>query len=389
MEILNKRKLTEKELQKKLKELEESKTALMNILEDVEEAEKQATEERDKTEAIITNLTDGLLFFNKENKLSLLNPQALVFFDIKAEKIMGKSVSELKSYPNIAPLINLLNTNVKKDSRQEISLRENLNLEVSIIPLIQDSGRGNLIVLHDVTREKIVEKLKTEFVSLAAHQLRTPLTEIKWVLKMFLDGDLKEINDEQKEYIKKTYRANERMINLINDLLDVSRIEEGKYLYEPKPANIEDIIEPVIKSLRKEIKRKRLIFEFQKPKEKLPQIWIDAEKIEIVIQNLVENAVRYTKMGGGVTIALKSKGEKIEFSIQDTGVGIPREQQNRIFTKFFRAPDVVKMETEGTGLGLFISKNIIEAHKGKIWFESEEGKGSTFSFTLPIKSDKI
>jgi signal transduction histidine kinase len=177
------------------------------------------------------------------------------------------------------------------------------------------------------------------------------------------------------------------MINLINDLLDVARIEEGKYLYKPIFTDIEPIIKFVINSLKKEIDDKKLIVGFNGPNEKLPKAKVDIEKIRLVIQNLLENAIKYTKTGGEITVSLKNVENRIQFSIKDTGVGISRDQQDRIFTKFFRAANVVRMETDGSGLGLFIAKNIVEAHGGRIWFESEEGKGTTFYFDLPIKEE--
>jgi two-component system sensor histidine kinase VicK len=141
----------------------------------------------------------------------------------------------------------------------------------------------------------------------------------------------------------------------------------------------------VIDLYKEEIKKKNLNFQFKKPK-KLPKVKVDVEKIYLAIQNLLENAIRYNKVGGEIEIILKEKEKEIEFSIRDTGIGIPKNQQSRVFTKFFRGSNAIRMETEGSGLGLFIAKNIIEAHGGRIWFESEEGKGTTFYFTLPTAS---
>ena len=244
---------------------------------------------------------------------------------------------------------------------------------------------GNLVILHDITREKIVERMKTEFVSLTAHQLRTPLSAIKWTLRILLDGDLGALSVEQRDFLEKTYQSNERMISLINDLLNVTRIEEGRYLYKMTLVNLEEIIQFVVNSYKEEIKRRKIKFEFIKPKEKLPQVLIDVEKMRLAVQNLIDNAVRYTHAGGEITISLNRGRREIEFSIKNTGIGIPKDQKDRIFTKFFRAANVMRMETEGSGLGLFIAKNIIESHSGKIWFESEEGKGATFHFALPVK----
>ena len=374
---------------KEFQELEESKEALMNILEDVEEARANEEEEKNKTLAIINNLTDGLLVFDKENKLLLVNPMTEDLFKIKKKDITGKSILELSKIAILRPLTEVLEKkiteNTKKIFKKEIKIGDNLILKTSIVPIIREKEKiGNLVILHNITREKLVEKLKTEFVSLAAHQLRTPLSAIKWTIKMVLEGDLGSINKEQREFLEDAYKSNERMINLINSLLNVSRIEEGRYIFNPVLADIEEITERVISSYKQESQKKEIKIEFERPEKKLPKVVLDIEKIQIVIDNLLKNALKYTLRGGKVTISLKSGKKEIEFSIKDNGVGIPENQQKRIFTKFFRATNIKKMDTTGSGLGLYITKNIIKAHGGKIWFTSKEGKGTTFYFTIPI-----
>jgi len=371
-----------------LEDVEASRKALMNMLEDFEEARRKAEEEKEKTQLIIVNFADGILVFDKEGKISLINPQAEVFFAVKAKDLIGRPVLELSAFPTFEPLIGLLGAEIKSVFRKELSIREHLTLEVSAIPMMSGKEEfGTLVILHDMTREKTIERMKTEFVSLSAHQLRTPLSAIKWTFRMLLDGDLGKITKEQRDFIEKTYRANERMINLINDLLDVTRIEEGRYLYKPVLTDFEPVVQFAVNSYREEAGKKNIKLEFKKPKKKLPKIILDVEKMKLTIQNLLDNAVKYTPAGGRVIVSLKLGKKEIEFSIKDTGVGISKEQQERVFTKFFRGANIMRMETEGTGLGLFIAKNIIEAHGGKIWFESKEGKGTTFYFTLPSEEE--
>jgi PAS domain S-box-containing protein len=373
-----------KDIEKRVEELEKTRMALMNILEDVEEERKRAEEEKNKTLAIIQNFADGLLVFDKEGKVSLINPQAENFFKVKGKEVVGKSILELSQFPDFRPIAEAVGREMKGIFRKEVPLRKDFILEVTIVPIMREEEKtGTLMILHDVTREKMIERMKTEFVSISAHQLRTPLSAIKWTLKMFLDGDLGEITKEQREFLEKIYQSNERIINLINDLLNVTRIEEGRYLYKPVLADIIPICQSVIDSYKEEIEKKKLKFRFEKPK-RLPKVRVDIEKISLAIQNLLENAILYNLPGGKIEISLKLKENKIEFSIKDTGIGIPKDLQKRVFTKFFRAPNAMRMETEGSGLGLFITKNIIEAHGGEIWFESEEGKGTTFYFTLPV-----
>jgi signal transduction histidine kinase len=261
--------------------------------------------------------------------------------------------------------------------------------EVPLLPRAEGEIPGNLIILHDITREKVVERMKTEFVSVAAHQLRTPLSAIKWTLRILLDGDLGEISKEQRGFIENTYQANERMIALINDLLNVTRIEEGRYLFKLNAADLPEIVRSILDSYKDEITKRKVTVEFRKPRPSLPKVMVDVEKIKLVFQNLFDNAIRYTQQGGKITLSFESRPDQIEFLIKDTGLGIPKDQKERIFTKFFRAANVMKVDTEGSGLGLFIAKNIINAHGGKIWFESEEGQGTAFHFVLPVKKGKF
>ncbi len=368
-------------------ELKKSQIALMNMLEDTEEAWKSAEQEKNRTQEIITSFRDGLLLFDKDGKLSLMNPQAEKFFGIEKEKLIGKPVSEFFHLSELRPLASLLGRRIEPLFRKELKVTEDFILEVStILLIIKGKSSGYLIVLHDVSREKIIERMKTEFVSIAAHQLRTPISAIKWTLKMLLDGDLGKITPEQREFIKKTFWSNERMIRLINDLLNVTRIEEGRYLYKPVPYDVTKLIQTVIDSYKGEIKKRKINFKFKKPKEKMPEVMMDVDKMSLAFQNILDNAVKYTPENKNVTVSLTYDKKEIVVSVVDSGIGIAKNQQERVFTKFFRGANVMKKETEGSGLGLFISKNIIEAHEGKIWFESKEGKGTAFYFSLPIKA---
>ena len=336
---------------------------------------------------IANYLSDGLLVFDRDDRLVLVNLQAEEFFQIRKEKILGKSISGLSRFPNFGPLVSLLTGETKEFFRRELQLRENFILEVtSTLMIIDGEKSGTLVILHNVSREKISEKMKSEFVTLAAHQLRTPTSAVKWSLQILLDGDLGELNEEQRKILQKIYKTNDKVIRLVKDLLNLAQIEEGKFLSKIVLSDIKDIIQLVINANRNLIKEKKLNFEFKKPKDKLPKVMLDVEKMKIAIENILDNALRYTFSGGNVSISLEHNNKKeIEVKIQDTGMGIPRDQQAKVFSKFFRATNVMKVDTEGTGLGLYIAKNIIEAHGGKICFESEKDKGSIFYFTVPVK----
>jgi len=357
--------------------------AILNILGDTEEARKIVAEERDKTKAIINNLADGLIILNGENRILLINPEAEKLLAVKQKEVKGRILRDLNKIPSLKELEELLSRK-KSLLRKELPVKEPKELVLEITTTLLPKREEKIVILHDISREKLIDRMKTEFLSFAAHQLKSPISAIKWTLRILLDGDLGEITKEQREFIEKIYKSNERMINLINDLLNVTRIEEGRYLYKPVPADIEEITQSVINSYKEEIQRKEIKFEFKRSREKLPQVKVDIEKIKLTIDNLIANAIKYTNSGGKVTISINRGKKEIEFFIKDTGIGIPQNQQEQVFTKFFRGANVMKMGIEGTGFGLFITKNIIEAHGGKIWFNSKEGKGTTFFFTLPI-----
>ncbi|PIU46403.1 hypothetical protein COS93_02660 [bacterium (Candidatus Gribaldobacteria) CG07_land_8_20_14_0_80_33_18] len=378
----------EERIRERTEELIKSREALLNILSDAEEAREIAEIERDKTLTMFENFPEGLMFFNNENKTALINPQINSFFNVNKEKLIGKGIKDLEKISSLSSLVAILGEKLSPVYKKELEITENLILEISVLPIISLAGEkiGTLVLLRNITREKIVEKLKTEFVTISAHQLRTPLSAIKWTIRMLLDGDVGKLTDEQTEFLKKAYQSNERMVNLINDLLNVTRIEEGRYLYNPEELDMIELIEKTIIPLKEIAERKNLKFEFLKPKEKEIKVRVDKEKISLAISNLVDNAINYTKEGKiSIQFEYDSKDKQVKFSVKDTGIGISEEQQKRLFSKFFRGINAIKAETEGTGLGLFIAKNIIEAHGGRIWFESEEGKGTTFYFTLPLK----
>ena len=377
-------------IQKTEEEIKNTRLALLNMLEDTEKERGRAEEEKNKTLAIISNFTDGLVVFSRENKVSLISPQAKSFLGVEEKEIMGKHISELNNISDLKLLVNLVGEEIKKNFREELTLKEGkLVLEVTTAPFFQGKDRlGTLVILHNITREKLIEKMKTEFVSLSAHQLRTPLSAIKWMLKLFLEGDIGQVNKEQKDFLEKIYKSNERMISLINDLLNVTRIEEGRYVYQSLFYDIGEVTQSVIDLFREETKLKNIKIEFKKP-EDLPKILMDEEKIKLVIENFIDNAIKYTFPGGKVTVSIFRDTNEIGVKVQDTGVGIPKDQQSRVFSRFFRGSNVVRLDTEGSGLGLFLAKNIIDAHGGEIGFESESGKGSAFFFTLPLKTTRI
>ncbi len=232
------------------------------------------------------------------------------------------------------------------------------------------------------------DKAKTEFVSLASHQLRTPLTSIKWYSEMLLKEKAGELTPKQKKYVEEVYQGNERMIDLVRNLLNVSRIEMGTLAVNPKPTDIGELLKEVIKEQAPFVQEKKHEVVVEIPEE-LPKISTDPELVRMVFQNIFGNAVEYTPAKGKITCTAEKKDNEIVIGIKDTGIGIPEKQQNQIFQKLFRGDNAVREYSEGTGLELYITKEMVDALSGKIWFKSKEGEGTTFWVALPFKGIKI
>lgn len=225
--------------------------------------------------------------------------------------------------------------------------------------------------------------LRSELITLSAHDLRTSLSSTKWALKMFLDGDLGKLTSEQKGYLKKLYENNEQMIQLINEVLAINHTEDLELEYKFESTDIVGLVEEVLEEFKGAAHKHEVEIDFSKPKS-IPLANIDREKIKVVIQNLIDNAIKYNNPGGQINVSTQKSEEMIEVAVLDTGIGIPEKDQKRIFQKSVRTENAKKKGVMGTGLGLYISRNLVEKHGGKIWFESEENKGSTFYFTVPI-----
>ncbi|PIW89848.1 MAG: hypothetical protein COZ92_02370, partial [Candidatus Nealsonbacteria bacterium CG_4_8_14_3_um_filter_40_11] len=244
------------------------------------------------------------------------------------------------------------------------------------------------MVAASITRsfERLAEanRMKSEFVSVVSHQLRSPLSNFRWAIELLMSGRIGQIEEKQLEYFKILKENSNRMKELVSDLLTVSRIETAELPTKKEECHLEDIIKDFIKEFQPFATASNVEIAF-KPQLNLPKVLVDASQIKLVIENLLDNAIRYIKEPGKVEIRLERQNEQLYFEIKDTGVGIPKDDQKYIFQKFFRSENIMRHQTQGTGLGLYIARAIIEKLGGKIGFKSQEGKGSTFYFTLPIK----
>lgn len=232
-----------------------------------------------------------------------------------------------------------------------------------------------------------LDKLKDEFVSLASHELRTPMTVIKSYIWLLLEGKAGELSDKQKNYLDKTYTSTNRLIDMVNDMLNISRIESGRFTIEPKSMDMVALTNEVISEMQPKAQEQSIQLSFTQPPITIPQVFADQDRIKQVLINLIGNSLKFTPKNGNITVSIELKDNMVVSHVIDTGCGIKAEDMEKLFKKFnmLGGSYLTKQTGQGTGLGLYLSKSLIELHKGRIWVMSEgEGKGSTFSFSLPV-----
>lgn len=357
---------------------------------------QELAREKARLDAMLSNIGEGVVGISDRGEIVFTNPQVEVITGFTQAEITGKLMIQAfvlvdKDGKPIAitnqPVRNALFYKKKEVSADYYFLRKDkTRFAASIIAtpvVVFNQIVGGVVVIRDISKEKEIDRMKTEFISLASHQLRTPLSAMKWFCEILLDGDAGKLTDEQIDILKNIYRSNERMIDLVNTLLNISRIESGRIIIDPRPTNLKNLLDEVIIEVKQKLELKRQHLGVSIHGE-LPMVSLDQKLIRHVYMNLLTNAIKYTKPGGEIVVIISKSGSEIISQISDNGYGIPKSQQERVFKKFFRGENIIKVETEGTGLGLYLVKAIVESSGGRIWFKSEEGKGSTFWFSLPV-----
>ncbi len=350
---------------------------------------------RQKEKVMLDSIADALIATDRNGTVTIWNHAAEHLFGYTADEAMGCPLSSCTVFSNeqspdaarnaILSVLTGKNASLILDNQIAVHRQGKttpVSYSIAAIPDVGGKRAGVVIVIRDITKEKEIDRAKTEFVSLASHQLRTPLSAINWYAEMLMSGDAGILNKEQAEYLKEIYHGNARMTELVNSLLNVSRLELGTIAVEPKPTNLAELCDSVLAEQVQEIKAKELIM--KKKYDALPEVAVDPRLMRMIVQNLMTNAVKYTPNKGTITLQLKKKGKQLELTVADTGYGIPKSQQSKIFTKLFRADNVREKIADGTGLGLYIIKRILETGGGDIEFTSVENKGTMFTVTLPL-----
>jgi PAS domain S-box-containing protein len=380
--------------------VENQQKAVLNVLEDIKEEKDKAALEKEKVSTILHNIGDGVFVVDKSRNIIVFNSQAEKISGFKSIEVIGKPYNTILKFVdekdetkiNDDFIEDVINTGKSHKMPQNTSLIQKDGKKIpvadSAVPLKSGSGKiiGCIVVFRDITLEREVDRAKNEFVSLASHQLKTPMLGMQWVIERFSKTETK-MSKKSKEYLNDLHISTVKLSGLVDSLLNVSRIESsGGISVIPEKINLIKFIEEYIEELGPLLAKKSIQLNFKDRPAKLEMI-TDPKVLRNIIQSLVSNAIEYTPDKGTIDIIVESgDGSYIILKVKDTGIGIPKDGQAKIFEKFHRAENAKKVKATGTGLGLYIAKTSTEVLGGEIGFESEEGKGTTFNVKLPLES---
>ena len=360
----------------------------------------ELTGERNKLDAVVASVLDGIFVLDRERRFTFINKAGQEILNQKEENLLNKKFDEVLVVTDLQSGVRVTATQICPTDRisedkvffgpSELRVNKKgvsekfIMFTSSGIKEGLNMGIGCIGIFHDVSKERELEQMKLDFVAMAAHELRTPLTAVRGYLSILLEEVSKKLNPEEKGWIQKAFVSSTNLAALIENLLSVSRIELQSLKMEMKKIEWKKVLNESVETFKSAAEQKNIQFTLNIRRE-LPEVNVDKFRISEVLSNLVGNAINYTNPGGKVEISSWVEGADLITSIKDTGEGIPEKALQHLFTKFFRVSGVLEQGSKGTGLGLYISKAIVDMHKGKIWVESKLGKGSTFSFSLPLK----
>ena len=359
-------------------------------------AEEEVRVSEEKLKTVVESIGDGVFVLDKDYKVVMFNKQATKISGFSREEVIGKRydsvlqfVFESSGKVNREFIDQSIRLGNRSDMRNHTQLIRKDGGKVSVAdsasPLRDKHGKiiGCVVVFRDISREREIDNMKSEFISVASHQLKTPLSGIKWFTELLLREKVGELNEKQKDFINQIRISNERLVALVTDLLSVSHIETGrKFDIKKEKVNVCQIIERVIESSSQLATKRKVDIIQEKCFSTSMEINVDEEKIQQVFFNLITNALKYSRENTAIFVGAEPSEENIIFFVKDDGIGIEEKDFPKVFTKFYRGDNALKSETDGTGLGLYIAKAIIEAHGGSIWFDSKKDKGSTFYFSI-------
>lgn len=388
-----------------LEKAQADNTTLARSIKDAQASTTLIEQEKVVDEAILNSIGEGLIVTDTDGRISIINKQAEELLKLVADEVIGKKI--FRTIVVTGPDGKVVPDNKRPITQSIIGKKQvtnadlfystkkvkNLPVYISASPIkLGNTVIGSVSVFRDVTHERDIDKAKTEVISFTSHQLRTPLSVINWYSEALIKGHMGPINTQQREYLEAILFTARRMIELVNTFLGVSRIQLGKLSVEVEVIDLEEVIQTVYDELRPQVAQRNLRFIVDLHKD-TPTIKGDQKLLQVVFQNLIGNAVKYTPSNGFVSVETQpiypadglTVKEGVLAVIRDTGYGIPKKQQDKIFTKLFRAQNAQRINTEGTGLGLYMVKSILNYCGGDVWFRSWPDKGTIFFVALPTK----
>ena len=359
--------------------------------------------ERNQMKSVVFNLLDGIIAYDQDFKILIFNRAAEHILNIGSSNIVntyftpdkakdpGLSILGQIMYPSLAAVvIKRSEAGVYPQVADFVFSNPSLNLRVTTDKIFDPNGEliGFVKIINDRTRESEILKSKSEFIEVAAHQLRTPLTSINWIFESL---QKEKLSGEIKDMVNMGSAATAGVLKIVNDLLDVSKIEEGRYGYNFEQIDIIKFVEEILNSLLPFAKESNVKLYLEKPQNEPVIVFVDPQKLTIALSNIIDNAIKYNVDKGEVVVGIKKLQDNpyVQITIRDTGIGINENDLKKLFTKFFRSDNAQKIIPSGTGLGLYLAKNIIKGHGGEIFAESYLNRGTTFNITLPTDSSLV
>jgi two-component system phosphate regulon sensor histidine kinase PhoR len=360
-------------------ELNQLSRAVNRLAERTERQAIRRKRERDRFETVLHSMSDGVLMLDRRGAVALMNPAAERLLRASAAKSLHESfVGVVRDYR----LADVWQQCAQRREEQAATIEVNSGffLRINVTPFLRGAANGYLVLLQDLSHLYRLEAVRRDFVSNISHELRTPLASIKALVDTLRDGAISD-PPAADHFLGRMEIEVDSMTQMVQELLELSRIESGQAPLRLFPSGLAALVEPAVERLRPQAVRSGITLTVVLPDD-LPQVMVDADRIRQVVINLVHNAIKFTPAGGFVTVTARAVHDGVVVSVADTGAGIPPEDLTRIFERFYKADRA--RSGGGTGLGLAIAKHTIQAHNGRLWVESTEGKGSTFSFTIPF-----